>query len=250
MDRHQKMKVLITGSSSVIGNSLAEQLLREGHDVVLFDIQEPSQETVRMKYIQGDIRGFDAVYEAAKGCDAGIHLAVLAGDSSTADILSVNTLGACAFFNAASKNKFRMSVLASSAPVHLPPNEHDTNLLLRTDSEDVYDLSKKIQETIAQDYHFHGLPTRCLRFGHVVRGKEKMTLNLKSPLHELDYCRGGWVALEDVVTGCVSALTTEADISFHPYNLVGSTSGRKRFEVRETEKRLGISLAYDFSEFE
>ena len=250
MNKHQKMKVLITGSSSVIGRSLARQLLDEGHDVVLYDIQKSPQVSAKMKYIQGDIRDFDAVYKAAKGCDTGIHLAVLAGDASTLDILSVNTIGAYAFFNAASKSKFRMSVLASSAPVHLPPNELDTNQLLRTDSEDVYDLSKKIQEIIAQDYHYHGLPTLCLRFGHIVRGKEKITLNSRTPLHKLDYCRGGWVALEDVVTGCISALMAQADTSFHPYNLVGSVSGRKRFKVRETEQRLGISLAYDFREYE
>jgi len=143
-----------------------------------------------------------------------------------------------------------MSVLASSAPVHLPLNDFDTNPLLRTDKDDVYDLSKKLQEIIAQDYHSHGLPVLCLRFGHIVRGMEQLTLDSKTSLDDLDYCRGGWIALEDVISGCIAALKNNADPTFQPYTLVGSKSGYVRFNTAKTEQRFGISIAHDFSKYE
>lgn len=244
------MKVLITGGNSAIGRHLSDRLLAENHEVVSFDIQQPKQRSPKITYTQGDIRDSDLVYKVAEGCDTGIHLAILAGNSQDIDIMSVNILGAYSFYKTALKRNFRMSVLASSAPVHLPPDKADTKLPLRTEANDIYDLSKKLQEMIAQDYHAHGLPTICLRFGHIVRGHEKLQLNSNSSLEDLDYCRGGWVALEDVVSSCLSALKSTPDEFFHPYHIVGSKYGRERFKTMEAEQRFGISLAYDFSEFE
>jgi len=250
MKDHKKLNVFITGGMSSIGSLLTERLLEEGHEVVSFDIRQNEQISPQLTCIKGDIRDFEAVHEAAKGCNAGVHLAITAGEASPSDMMSVNVQGAYSFFKTAANRKFRMSVLASSAPSHLLANKKDNELLLRTAEGDVYDLTKKLQEVIAQDYHAHGLPVHCLRFGHVVRGKENANLRGDLSLENLDYCRGGWVALEDVVTGCLAAIKSSADPIFHPYNLVGSKSGRGRFHVNETEKRFGISLIYDFSEYE
>ncbi len=243
------MKVLVTGSSSEIGTSLLEALSSGGHGTVAFDLEPPRRPVAGGMSVQRDIRDIDAVDQAAEDCDAGIHLAVRANDYRDAEIMSVNLVGAFAFFRAAHKHAFRMSVLASSAPVHLPAASISNDLLLNTAPDDAYDLSKKLQEVIARDFHAHGLPTLCLRFGHVVHGAAKTTLG-GEPLDTLEYCRGGWVAIEDVVAGCLAALKDAGDQSFGIYNLVGSRSGRNRFDVAQTEDRLGIALAYDFSEYE
>lgn len=244
------MKVLVTGSSSKIGQCLAEALLEEGQDVVAFDRQPSAIEHERLVSVQGDVRDFSALAALSADCDAGIHLAVLAGESEQMELLSVNVLGAYAFLRASSEAGFRHCVLASSAPVHLAPGAFDLGLINVSRDADLYDLSKNLQELIAQDFQLHGLPVQCLRFGHVVYGERKLNLDAPIPLDQLEYCRGGWVALEDVVDSCVAALKCEPESKFRIYNLVGSRSGRDRFDVAATEKHLGVRLRYDFSEYE
>ncbi len=219
----------------------------------MFDVKQTADLPARVHFVLGDVRHFAAVHEAAAGCDAGIHLAALAGDSSGEDIMSVNVLGAYAFLSAAEKARFHTAIVASSAPVHLEADPLDDGFLLRTsDSSDhVYDLTKTVQEVVARDFHAHGLPVLCLRFGHIVCGANETDLDGMTPLTELDYCRGGWVALEDVVAACASALNATPDPNkFEILNIVGARAGRNRFGVANLEKRLALELRYDFADYE
>lgn len=205
------------------------------------------------QFIKGDVRNFSRVVNAAASCDAGIHLASLAGDSKDEDILSVNVLGAYGFLQAAQQAPFQSAVIASSAPVHVAPNSLDDDLLLRTSDggDHVYDLTKTLQEVIGRDFHAHGLPVCCVRFGHIVRGAEELNLERSKPLAREYYCRGGWVALEDVADACVAALMIDPPGEvFEILNIVGARDARTRFHVADAEERLGIELQYDFAAFE
>ena len=244
------MKVLVTGSTSKIGILLCQALLTQNHQVVAYDIKQSGIKHERLISVTADVRDFERLTRAARGCDTGIHLAILAGESSSIELAGVNVVGAYAFFQAARQNKFRNAVLASSAPVHLPPGPADHAIINESGKNDLYDLTKTLQEVIAQDFHLHGSPTMCIRFGHVVLGAQGINLDEHIPLAKLDYCRGGWVAIEDVVSACVAAMSVEPDQDFTIYNLVGSRSGRDRFNTAATERRLGISLQYDFSAYE
>ena len=114
----------------------------------------------------------------------------------------------------------------------------------------VYDLTKALQEVLARDFHAHGLPVICIRLGHIVHGKDEMTLDRSKALSEENYCRGGWVALEDVADACASALTIEpSDEAFEILNIVGAAGARARFQVGQAEERLGIKLQYDFAAY-
>ena len=245
------MKILITGGNSDVGIAVSERLIARGHMVVAYDL-DGGRLPDAVRFIKGDVRDFSSLAAAASGCDAGIHLAVLAGDSPAADIMSVNVLGAYGFLKAAQQARFRSAIVAGSAPVHLPPNDLDDGFLLRTsgDSDHVYDLSKMLQEVVGRDFHAHGLPVLCLRFGHIVRGAEETNLEQSRSLEDEDYCRGGWVALEDVADACSAALTTEpSDQVFEVLNIVGAAGARARFHVADAEQRLGIRLRYDFAEY-
>src|SRR5271169_6297327 len=72
------MRALVTGGIGFIGTNLADRLLRDGHDVVLFDnisragVQQnldwlKEQHRDRLRFIEGDVRDTTAVEKASKG---------------------------------------------------------------------------------------------------------------------------------------------------------------------------------------
>ena len=88
MEKIEKNKILITGATGFIGSHLAEHLVEKGFKVVAFDRYNPNnhwgwlEESAYkndMNVILGDIRDYDSVSKAMKGCSAVFHLAALIG---------------------------------------------------------------------------------------------------------------------------------------------------------------------------
>jgi len=80
--------LLITGAAGFIGSHLTEKLVREGFSVKAFvhynsknnwGWLESSEVKNEVEVIAGDIRDFDSVYNATKGCSGVFHLAALIG---------------------------------------------------------------------------------------------------------------------------------------------------------------------------
>jgi hypothetical protein len=91
----------------------------------------------------------------------------------------------------------------------------------------------------------------CLRFGHIVRGEEETNLKDTLALKDEYYCRGGWVALEDIAEACLAGLALQpAEDALEILNIVGAKGARERFRVAAAENRLGITLQYDFTAYE
>jgi dTDP-glucose 4,6-dehydratase len=81
-------KVLVTGAAGFIGSHLTELLVKQGFNVKAFvrynsknnwGWLEDSEVKDEVEVITGDIRDYDSVYSAAKGCEAVFHLAALIG---------------------------------------------------------------------------------------------------------------------------------------------------------------------------
>jgi nucleoside-diphosphate-sugar epimerase len=244
------MRILVTGASGTIGLAVTEKLVSASHEVIGYD-RVGSELPEGASLIEGDVRDFEHLTEAARSCEAGIHLAAVADGATVSDILSINALGAYGFLAAAKEVGFRRTIIAGSAPVHLPTSNRDNSFPPPTSDGDVYDLSKALQEVIAADFRLHGLAVLCLRFGHVVRGKEETNLKGSLALKEEYYCRGGWVALEDIAEACLAGLALQpSEDGLEILNIVGAKGARERFRVAAAEDRLGITLQYDFAAYE
>ncbi len=83
-----KNKILITGAAGFIGSHLAEYCIELGYNVIAFDRYnsnnnwgwlEDSKYKDDMCVILGDIRDYDSVSKAMKGCNSVLHLAALIG---------------------------------------------------------------------------------------------------------------------------------------------------------------------------
>lgn len=82
------MKVLVTGGNGFIGRYVCEELLKQGHEVVVLDHHRGSDRTEPVPGCEtflGDVRDDTAVTEAAAHVEGIIHLAAVLGTAETID---------------------------------------------------------------------------------------------------------------------------------------------------------------------
>ena len=149
----EKMKACVTGGAGFIGSHLAQALVKKGHDVVVLDDLSsgslPSIEKLKADFIKGDLRDYEVVKKATRGCEVVYHLGAVVG---VADCVrnpklahEVNSQGTFNVAHACLENDSKL-VYASSAGVYgdsvnLPINEkHPIN------PKNLYSATKYIGE--------------------------------------------------------------------------------------------------------
>jgi UDP-glucose 4-epimerase len=133
------MRVLVTGGAGYIGSVITDQLIEDGHSVVVYDnLSKGHREAVsgRATFVEGDLLDQDAMAGALKthGIDAVIHMAAasLVGESMTNPerYYLNNTIGSVRLLNAMIATGVRMLVFSSTAatygePARQPISEDD-----------------------------------------------------------------------------------------------------------------------------
>ena len=113
------MKVLVTGTGSLLLGGIASELVRRGDDVVCLQRRPaafPGHQNVRE--VLADIRDADAVAQAAQGCDAIIHGAARVGVvGSRQDFHDTNVRGTKNIIGAAEQHNLSRLVLVSTPSV-------------------------------------------------------------------------------------------------------------------------------------
>ena len=224
------MNILITGGLGKTAQPIAERLCAAGHVVFPFDIVEGH-----------DVCDFTAIDKATRGMGAVIHLAVnTVNPGDYALSFRTNVYGTYNVLRAAQGNRVRKVLLASSAPVHLPPG-----CACDPGEDFAYDLTKHLQEDMA--WHFsraYAMNILVLRLGHIVNGRTKLDLE-NGPLAKLSYCRGGWVCRYDVAEAFYGAIETDFT-GFHMIDIIGSHQAAGRFDLEAARELIGFACKENF----
>ena len=122
------MKILLTGPFGNVGSHTVPELLREGHQVRAFDLDNPATRKVarelgkKVEPVWGDVRDARAVARAVEGVDAVLHLAALippGADENPADTRAVNVDGTANVVKACQgRSRKPRLLLASTFDVH------------------------------------------------------------------------------------------------------------------------------------
>lgn len=172
------MRILITGGAGFIGSHTTEALLEAGLEVTVYDnlttgkLENLADIRHRIRFIEGDIRDFEALKAALTDADAILHLAAVVSvpESIHQPHLAheINATGTLNVLEAARQCGIQRVVLASSAAVYgdnpeMPLSE-DANLR----SLSPYAAQKCLAEIYASVYaHLHGLSPIVLRYFNV-----------------------------------------------------------------------------------
>jgi nucleoside-diphosphate-sugar epimerase len=138
------MKILLTGGSGDLGQTLVARLLNSGNTPVILDIRAPSVLTEGAIFIQGSILDRPKLKEVLRDCDCIVHIAAWhgihesRGEKNAYDFFDLNVRGTFEVFAAASSLGINNIIYISTTSVHRP----DT----------LYGRSKILAEHIAEDY--------------------------------------------------------------------------------------------------
>ena len=138
------MKILLTGGSGDLGQTLVPRLLVSGHIPVILDIREPTDLPGGAIFVQGSVldrRGLSAFFH---GIDCIVHIAgwhgihESNGEKNAHDFFDLNVRGTFEVFEAATSLGIDKIVHISTTSVHRPNT--------------LYARSKILGERIAEDY--------------------------------------------------------------------------------------------------
>lgn len=153
------MKILVTGGAGYIGSITVKELLKKGHEVVVFDnLKNGSKDSVSCKLIVGDLLDKDFLNESlnSENFDAVIHFAAyaLAGESMESPFIYFqnNILGGLNLLEYMRNKSIDTIVFSSTCAVYGTPNKLPVDEDETKKPESVYGESKLSFEKILHWY--------------------------------------------------------------------------------------------------
>ena len=169
--------VLITGGNGFIGSHLVEFLIKKNFNVISFDRYnihnslgwlENSPYKKKIKFIIGDIRDYDSVYKALKGCKSIIHLAALIGIPysyiSPSAYLKTNVEGTYNVLEASKNLNIQNVIITSTSEVYGTAYKHKLSESDLVNAQSPYAASKIAADQLAISYNLSfNLPVKIIR---------------------------------------------------------------------------------------
>lgn len=256
------MKIFLTGGAGYIGSVTTEQLLNEGHEVVVFDsLERGHREAVdpRAYFIQGDLRNFSEIHRALLSVkpEAVMHFAAyaLVGESMRHPELYFNNnmIGGVHLANAAVEAGVKKFIFSSTCATYGEPKQIPMTETLPQLPTNPYGESKLMLEKVLLWYkQLHGLKPVFLRYfnaagatvkygedhdpeTHIIPNVLKVALGMtdKITIHGDDYetpdgtCIRDYIHIVDLAQAHMLALRSDISGAFN----LGNGSGHSVKEV-------------------
>lgn len=230
-------KVLVTGASGFIGSHLTEKLVELGCEVkafVKYNFQndwgwlEYSDYQDEIKIYTGDIRDYDAVYDALKDVDMVFHLAALIGIpysyKSPLAYIKTNVEGTYNILQAGRQHNLARVVITSTSETYgtaqyVPIDEshplvgqspYSASKISADQLATSYHRSFELPVVIARPFNTYGprqsaraiIPTIIIQ---ILNGQNQIKLGNLSPTRDFNY-------VQDTVSGFIELATSEETI--------------------------------------
>jgi UDP-glucose 4-epimerase len=174
------MRVLVTGAAGFLGSHLVDALVAAGEEVLAFDnLYRGSRANIGLhlrtgavRFIDGDIRDYGGILEAATDVEVVYHLAaqsnVLGALTDTDYSFTTNVAGTYNVLKAAAHAGVRRLVSASSREVYGEPGSIPVPESAPLSAKNPYGASKIAGEAYCRVWqHATGLECQILRFANI-----------------------------------------------------------------------------------
>jgi UDP-glucose 4-epimerase len=177
------MRVLVTGGAGYIGSVVVEELLRDGHEVVVYDnLAKGHRESVPadIRFIEEDLLRTHALAEALRvnEVEAVIHMAAdsLVGESvqKPQKYYRTNVTGGLSLLEAMKESDIKRLVFSSTAAVYGEPEKQPIEENDATSPTNPYGETKLAFEQALRWYeHAHGIRYASLRYFNAAGATER-----------------------------------------------------------------------------
>ena len=259
------MKIMVTGGAGFLGGHVTFELLRAGHEVVIFDSENATGVRVRgASIIRGNLLDLPRLTAASQGIDAICHLAgvgdVYLAASEPATAAAANVVGTTNVAEAARRNGVGRVVYASTWEVYGKPEHQPMRETHPCSPDHPYNITKYAGELMAlASDRLQNVPTVAMRLGTtygpgmrpnsvfarfiaMARSGEPITIQgtgfqSRQFTHARDIARGFRLALESTVRGCAINLVAEENVSIR--QLAEMVAARYPTAIRYVEALAG-----------
>jgi len=230
-------RILVTGSSGMLGRALVEHLADNGHEVLGVDLRPAPGQAPERRHFIGDVRDTALMTRATAGASAVVHCAAALPSYSAKQNHDINVNGAQSVLSASYQAGVQRVIHVSSTAVYGLPKVVPTTEEHPREPVDPYTRAKAEAEEVAEKFRDEGMCVSILRpktfIGPGRMGLFAMIFEWAEEGHNFPILGRGdaliqMLAIEDLLAAITSVLSAEENVANDTYNLGAAEFGTLR----------------------